>query len=170
MNKLIKMATVVAGVGAMLGIAGCGEKASPIEEFTSSAREVNALWKSVTGESDFHFYELGARLSELGDMAKVSKVPADKFKVGYDALMPTFKNAKVYFPMAIKAKEMSEVLRRKYKYPTYMIEEQGFDEREVARFLDLDVDKQLKAIDKMKATITKLDEQRKLAQKLMENK
>jgi len=42
MNKMIKMATIVAGVGAMLSFAGCGEK-DPAKKAANAFRELNSV-------------------------------------------------------------------------------------------------------------------------------
>ena len=176
MNKIIKMAAIAVGAAAMLGFAGCGNESSngagdgkatskptvkmtPVQEFASCVREVNELLKEVTGESF---------LSELGDEAEVSKIPADEFKAGYDKLMPAFKNAKVYYPLAKKAKVLAEELESKYKVPTGRIRQLGYNQRDVKKFLELDdVPTQLKAIEDMKATIVELEKYKKQLASLM---
>lgn len=50
MNKIMKMVTVVAGVGAMLSFAGCGEK-DPAQEYLQIMKELSAACV-VAGKED----------------------------------------------------------------------------------------------------------------------
>jgi len=171
MNKLIKMATIVAGIGAMLSFAGCGdssngedakkkvtEKLTPLQEFVANAREVGDLYKQANSK-------LGEEaLKGMADEAE--KLPAEEFKKIYSEWMPRYNNIKAYLMLAIKAKNLADDLENAYKVPTGRIRQLGFDKREIEEVLKFDSEKQLKAIEKMKVTIVELEKYKKQLQSL----
>ena len=75
MNKLIRMATVVVGVGAMLGFAGCGNPNTPesaFERFIQSATtgDLTGYWEST----------YPAKCELMADPAKMTDEQKDAFK------------------------------------------------------------------------------------------
>ena len=88
MNKMIKVATMVAGIGAMLNIVGCGEK-DPAKEVAATFREVNATltnagFEPIVPEDGIAPLENGVVKPE-----ELKEVLEQKAKL--DACMPMFK-------------------------------------------------------------------------------
>jgi len=72
MNKMIKMATIVAGVGAMLSFAGCGEK-DPAKKAANIFREMNSVVAASGLTKDLPMPESRVAALENGTLTEEEK-------------------------------------------------------------------------------------------------